>query len=118
MVTFPGAYHCGFNTGFNCAEAVNVAPADWLRFGRAGVERYRAFNRPALLSYDWLLLQAGSAALAPCSSLHHRPHVCLTIGKTSAAMLSECSPTPAAVAGAPSCADTSGCCRCAARTSS
>ena len=60
VVTFPGAYHCGFNTGFNCAEAVNVAPADWLRYGRAGVERFRGFNRPALLPHDWLLLQARS----------------------------------------------------------
>ncbi len=57
MVTFPGAYHGGFNTGLNCAEAVNFAPADWLRFAPLSLERYRSFRKPSLLSHEWLLLK-------------------------------------------------------------
>ena len=30
IVAFSGAYHCGFNTGRNIAQAVNFATRDWL----------------------------------------------------------------------------------------
>ena len=30
MMVFGGAYHTGFNTGFNIAEAVNYGTIDWL----------------------------------------------------------------------------------------
>jgi len=38
MITFPGAYHFGFNTGFNMAESTNFAIPEWIHIGRkAGV---------------------------------------------------------------------------------
>lgn len=30
MLVFGGSYHCGFNFGFNIAEAVNYATLGWL----------------------------------------------------------------------------------------
>ena len=30
ILVFGGAYHCGFNFGFNIAEAVNYGTLDWL----------------------------------------------------------------------------------------
>lgn len=59
VLTFPRAYHSGFNCGFNCAEAVNVAPVDWLAHGQNAVELYSRQRRKTSISHDKLLL--GSA---------------------------------------------------------
>ncbi|KAA8537093.1 hypothetical protein F0562_029571 [Nyssa sinensis] len=55
VLTFPRAYHSGFNCGFNCAEAVNVAPVDWLEHGQSAVELYSDQHRKTSLSHDKLL---------------------------------------------------------------
>ncbi len=57
VITFPSAYHGGFNTGYNCAEAVNFCPPDWLRFASVSQERYRHFRRSPVLSHEELVLQ-------------------------------------------------------------
>lgn len=58
VVTFPQAYHAGFNHGFNFNEAVNFAPDDWEPFGEAGVERLQAFRKQPCFSHDELLITA------------------------------------------------------------
>ncbi|KAK9132620.1 hypothetical protein Scep_012148 [Stephania cephalantha] len=58
VLTFPRAYHSGFNCGFNCAEAVNVAPVDWLSHGQSAVELYSKQCRKTSVSHDKLLLGA------------------------------------------------------------
>ncbi|CAN8274376.1 unnamed protein product [Cochlearia groenlandica] len=62
ILTFPKAYHSGFNCGFNCAEAVNVAPVDWLVHGQNAVEGYSKQRRKSSLSHDKLLLGAAMEA--------------------------------------------------------
>ncbi|KAK3155529.1 hypothetical protein QOZ80_2BG0204370 [Eleusine coracana subsp. coracana] len=63
VLTFPRAYHAGFNCGFNCAEAVNVAPIDWLPIGQGAVELYREQGRKITISHDKLLLGAAREAI-------------------------------------------------------
>ncbi|KAJ3672154.1 hypothetical protein LUZ60_006875 [Juncus effusus] len=63
VLTLPRAYHAGFNTGFNCAEAVNVAPLDWLPHGQFAVELYREQGRKISVSHDKLLLGAAREAV-------------------------------------------------------
>ena len=58
VITYPQAYHAGFNHGFNFNEAVNFAPPDWEPFGDGGVERLRTYRRQPCFSHDELLLTA------------------------------------------------------------
>ncbi|XP_038679857.1 lysine-specific demethylase JMJ18-like isoform X2 [Tripterygium wilfordii] len=63
VLTFPRAYHSGFNCGFNCAEAVNVAPVDWLAHGQHAVELYSEQRRKTSISHDKLLLGSAQEAV-------------------------------------------------------
>lgn len=34
MITFPYAYHAGYNHGYNCAESTNFATERWVEYGK------------------------------------------------------------------------------------
>lgn len=58
VVTFPKAYHSGFNHGFNFCEAVNFAPLKWIDHGLECVKLYKEYRRQPCFSHDALLCTA------------------------------------------------------------
>lgn len=68
VITFPKAYHCGFNHGvclywssvtnrqLNFNEAVNFALPDWLGQGKECVARYKNHAKAPVFSHEELLV--------------------------------------------------------------
>ncbi|KDN53130.1 hypothetical protein K437DRAFT_242549 [Tilletiaria anomala UBC 951] len=56
VITYPKAYHAGFNHGFNLNEAVNFALPDWMDYGLQCVQRYQKFCKSPVFSQDELII--------------------------------------------------------------
>ncbi|GAA6012387.1 hypothetical protein JCM11491_004316 [Sporobolomyces phaffii] len=75
IITFPRAYHSGFNHGFNFNEAVNFALPDWLPNGLACIERYREIKKNPVFSHDELLMTIAHHDKNPRTSRWLLPNV-------------------------------------------
>lgn len=75
VITFPKAYHAGFNHGFNCNEAVNFAPPDWVSYGAESVETYQKYNRAPVFSHDSLVLRTAKVDVRHKTACWLYPHI-------------------------------------------
>lgn len=66
VVTFPGAYHCGFSHGYNCAEAANISTPGWLKVAKEAAIRRASVNYPPMVSHFQLLY---ALALSLCTGM-------------------------------------------------
>ncbi|KAF7057653.1 hypothetical protein CFC21_064865 [Triticum aestivum] len=57
VITFPGAYHCGFSHGFNCGEATNIATPLWLQVAKEAAIRRASTNCGPMISHYQLLYE-------------------------------------------------------------
>ncbi|PWN54457.1 hypothetical protein IE53DRAFT_323024, partial [Violaceomyces palustris] len=56
VITYPKAYHSGFNQGYNLNEAVNFALPDWIFEGLDCARRYQHFGKFPVFSHDELVI--------------------------------------------------------------
>lgn len=60
VLFLPGAYHSGFDCGFNFSASAVFAPLDWLLHGLTSAELYREQRRKTSISFDRMLLRAAN----------------------------------------------------------
>ncbi|GAA5991295.1 hypothetical protein JCM5350_005324 [Sporobolomyces pararoseus] len=75
IITFPRAYHSGFNHGFNFNEAVNFALPDWIPIGLKCIERYREIKKNPVFSHDELLMTIAQHDKNPRTSRWLLPNI-------------------------------------------
>ncbi|KAM3137744.1 hypothetical protein pb186bvf_010164 [Paramecium bursaria] len=59
ILTFGATFHAGFSHGFNCSEAVNIAPVQWLDEYDKAVQEYRENGnfKKVCFPLEWILIE-------------------------------------------------------------
>eukprot|EP00656_Telonema_subtile_P047700 TRINITY_DN5504_c0_g2_i8.p1 TRINITY_DN5504_c0_g2~~TRINITY_DN5504_c0_g2_i8.p1 ORF type:complete len:865 (+),score=66.13 TRINITY_DN5504_c0_g2_i8:239-2833(+) len=81
IVTFPKAYHGGFSTGFNCAEAVNFALPEWLPFANDCKRLYREEHHFSPVCIEQVVLNEAISRPQSSSIAHLKECLLVIVGE-------------------------------------
>ncbi|GAA99733.1 uncharacterized protein L969DRAFT_89586 [Mixia osmundae IAM 14324] len=73
VITFPRAYHAGFNHGLNVNEAVNFSLPSWLADDLACVTHYQQLQKHPVFSHDQLVCTIAERDSTASMACHLRP---------------------------------------------
>ncbi|KAF8821913.1 histone lysine demethylase JMJC1/KDM5D/JARID1D [Cardiosporidium cionae] len=71
ILLWPRTFHAGFNSGLNCNEACNIAPAFWLDTGYRSIDAYRYLRSSCIPFYQLLIRSANCHTELDSSSLYY-----------------------------------------------
>jgi histone demethylase JARID1 len=81
VITFPRAYHAGFNQGFNLAEAVNFCRSDWIPLSMTCLKNYAGSLRECVFSMEEVLCrmadQSATLSLDQATAAKKELELCL-----------------------------------------
>ncbi|CAI0434450.1 unnamed protein product [Linum tenue] len=63
VLVLPRTRYSGFDSGFNCAESIHLAPVEWLPHGQNSAELYSEQGRRTFISQDKMLIGAAREAV-------------------------------------------------------
>lgn len=75
LITITVRYHAGWNSGFNVAEACNMALLPWLGYAAASIEKYSSIRKSCVFCFEAFLCRIACSDRTVVTARHLLPHL-------------------------------------------